>query len=252
MSRLYLLLIVCLIASCQDKELEQYLEDCDVNWRRGGDGGVYELMSPYEVIPNQRVFGLGDTIAFRSHFSDTIYDEASQRSYYMPDFPFRSLFTLWWIPEEGGDIKSGLRHIPWELDSSIVDRNYVVNRELISDHVSFRYFGQTDPEVLGYFFEAKFVLDTVGFFLLQAEDLISRLDNPTSEIVAYEFECIHPRQREYNVYNRITHDDHLDDYDDELLRILDEVYRGDYKTSVTVKGLKITFRQEGSFAFEVR
>jgi hypothetical protein len=250
MSRLYLLLIVCLIASCQDKELEQYYQDCEVNWIKAE--GVYKFSCPYEVIPNQRVFSIGDTITFRSHFSDTIYDEASQRSYYMPGFPFRSLFTLWWIPEEGGDIKSGLRHIPWQLDSSIVDRNYVVNRELISDHVSFRYFGQTDPEVLGYFFEAKFVLDTVGFFLLQAEDLISRLDNPTVEIATYDFECKHPRQWVYEVYNRIIHEDYLDDYDAELLRILDEVYWGDYKAVSNVESLKILFRQEGSFAFEVR
>lgn len=239
-----------LSVGCQDEQLQQYYENCDVNWVTAE--GVYKFSCPYEVLPNQRVYQKGDTLIYRCLITDTIYDEASQRSYYMPDFPFRSLFTLWWIPEEGGEIKSGLRHIPWQLDSSIVDRNYVVNRELISDHVAFRYYGQADSNVPGYFFEAKFVLDTVGFFLLQAEDLISRLDDPTPAIMSYDFECKHPNIVVYNVYNRIAHDDHLDDYDDELLRILDEVYMGHYKSVSNVESLKILFQREGAFAFEVR
>lgn len=248
MSPLWILLSVLVIIGCDQFDEEAHAEECGTDWIRGS---IYQFSCPYTVDPVQRVYDVGDTISVVCRMTDTIYCENSQRDYHIPDFPFRSLFTIWYFPDNG-DVLSGLRHTTWELDSLITDRNYVQNSGKISDHIAFRYHGQGPGTGEGYFFSIDIVLDTVGKFILQAEDLLETTDINGRYTGDYKFDCMLPESPLlYQIKNRLTHEDHLDDYLDELAEITRIAYNGDFEGTPEWLTPEF-FRQTAGFAFEVR
>ncbi len=244
----FLLLCLC-IFSCDQFDEEAHAEECGTDWIRGSS--IYEFSCPYTVNPVQRVYAVGDTISVVCRMTDTIYCENSQRDYHIPDFPFRSLFTIWYFPGNG-DVLSGLRHTTWELDSLITDRNYVQNSGKISDHIAFRYHGQGPGTGPGYYFRIDIVLDTVGTYIIQAEDLLEQNNINGRYTDSYQFDCQLPfRPLGYFIKNRLTHEDHLDDYLDELAEITRTAYNGDFEGTPEWLTPEF-FRQTAGYAFEVR
>jgi hypothetical protein len=53
----------------------------------------------------------------------------------------------------------------------------------------------------------------------------------------------------YQIKNRLTHEDHLDDYDDEIEQITNDVWNG---TRGDAGYQKIILRRSAGYAFEVR
>lgn len=51
---------------------------------------VYQALEvPVEVIPNKSTYSIGDTILFRSVFSDSLFDLSSDDTFLVRDFPFQ-------------------------------------------------------------------------------------------------------------------------------------------------------------------
>lgn len=248
---LKIILLALLISSCDQFDEEAHAKECGTSWLEpDSDFARYKFLCPYTVHPVQQIYSVGDTVTVTCQMSDTIYCESSKRDYYIPDFPFRSAFTIWYFPD-GGEVLSGLRHTTWKLDSLITDRKYNTNPLGISDHIAFRYYGQGPGTGPGYYFQVEVVLDTVGVFMFEAIDQLEENDINGRYTNGYDFECQLPWEPlGYYVQNRLTHEDHLDDYDEEIQRIVDEAYEG--KSGFDAGGYKWRMRRAAGYAFEVR
>ncbi len=198
--------------------------------------------------PTQALYHVGDTLRMVSIVSDTMYCHGARSNFYIPGHPFYPLMGGAIVTEDS--IVDLLDHTLVQIDDVHRPRlvyqrssdNYTIQLEYVRDSSDLAVRQWVVTMILQK--AGKYVLST-----FDAANFVGELDAP--ELYAYDFECKSP----YNyrlVHPEITHADYLDNYDAELLQILEEVYSGDYQTSRSLESMKSRLRKEAAFAFEVR
>ena len=216
-----LLLIVSMIFSC-DRSLspEEFFEACPYELRYGG---AHYLEVPIDIIPQQKVYNIGDTLTIRMMFSDSIMDLTRQINFKIEGFPFEPLNLLYKVTDNEWD--HGYR-----LNELIVDEERFNTRQNSQSMFSDDMRGFTLYEDGIYHFEYQLVLQTPGRYLTLISDQFQDNassgrgdENEAANRIEFDGRC---PSTGFIICSVIKGDNHFEDYISEIQLLDEQVYRG--------------------------
>lgn len=240
--------IMLLAISCWDDDAEQFKIDCPYDLRYSG----HYLKVPITITPHQLQYRVGDTISINTIFSDSIDDLGTQQTFKIEDFPFKPLSLLYRFTSENTH-DSGYRVNELHIDSIY---NHVYN---YSSSYADGYRAYTIYEDNQYRFESQLVLKEPGKYILLFSDTYQNHIgsgngelNAEADAITFEGKC---PTLPYYICSMIEGDDHLELFEDELVYLDEEVYRGklgSIESSIgPLKAGAIAVEFSGFFGFEV-
>jgi hypothetical protein len=177
------------------------------------------LEYPFEVIPNQLYYSVGDTITFRSWIQDSVYCRNTQRRFRIENFPFRPVVALHRIDED------------WNYERGF-HRNPVFIDEIYQPQYSGTLAnGRSYYENGSYFFEAKVVMKEKGKYIFTSDDLheLNRGDksedvlNAEARAITFEDQC---EGFSFAIQSILHGPDHWEALLPELHFMVNDIYRG--------------------------
>lgn len=253
-----LLLSIVILSCCHDDDAEQFREKCPYDLDYSG----HYLRVPITISPHKLQYKIGDTISINTVFSDSIYDLGTRQTFKIEEFPFKPLSLLYRF-----------------TDSKTYDSGYRVNElniDSIYKHVynyssnyadGYRAYTIYESENNQYKFESEMVFKESGRYILLFTDLFQEYDasgnselNAEADAIRFEGQCIDDDGKPllpYYLCSMIdSGDDNLEHFEEELIYLDEEVYRGDLRFNrgdpLDALGYgKISVEFSGFFGFEV-
>jgi len=210
------------LSSCIDNDSEKFKKECPYEFVYGTN---HKLEVPITVSPHKLMYSIGDTISFKTAFSDSILDINTQNHFLIKNFPFKPIL-LFYRFYDGLNWDSGLRVNEYIVDSLNNPKyNFSGNR---ADNMQFETYYNDSK----YYFELKLVLKEKGRYIMLLSDLYedwnasgnSYLNDEANEI---EFEGKCPLFA-YNICSIIQGDSHIDSFTEELLFLDKEIYHDNF------------------------
>jgi len=168
-------------------------------------------------------YSIGDTIRISTIFSDSLYDLGTQQTFKIEGFPFKPI-TLLFRFYDGMNWDSGYR-----VNESYVDDIYKPNYNYSSNYAD-SYRGYTIYENGVYKFILQLILKEEGRYILlfsdKFQDYIGSGNhelNAEANAITFEGKC---PTLPYYICSMIEGDDHLEYFEEELVHLDNEVYRG--------------------------
>ena len=247
---LFSLLSALIFSSCCTNEEE--LDPCFYDLKF-----VYQALEvPVEVIPNKSVYQVGDTILFRSVFSDSIYDLSADDTFLVRDFPFRPISLIFRFFEDF-KFESG-----YEANRPLVDAKYnprynPANRYTTDFRADMIY------ENGMYKFEHRLILEKPGKHVMWTTDMYNENiiwgnteANALADSIVYDGRC---EDAQLNIIYDLKGNDYLKEFEDYLVWLDQNVYLNGLATyseknreelkSLKWGSVKIDF--SAAFCFEV-
>ena len=213
-------LILFLIPSCIDDDAEDFWKSCPYDLQYSG----HFLRVPVTISPHKLEYTVGDTIWINTVFSDSIYDLGTQHTFKIEDFPFKPLSLLYRFTSSN-TYDSGYRVNELYIDSVY---HHVYN---YSSNYADGYRAYTIYEDNQYRFESRLILKEPGRYILLFSDLYQEYIgsgngelNAEADAITFEGKC--PTLGYYICSMIDSGDDHLDLFEQELVFLDKEVYRG--------------------------
>lgn len=223
--RLLIVLLALLIGvtGCNPNHVssEDYFEQCPYELKYGRH---FYMNVPIDVTPHQITYSVGDTISFSIEISDTIFCNSREEEFVIREFPFRPLFQLYRIHEEGFD--SGLLDNPVKIDTL---HNPTARRA--SSRYAAGFFSSSIYSENKYILFFQILLRKPGRYVTTMQDNVELLDDhdfPNGIIPQYlpvvnESGCPDPR---YIVNYSINGDPHYEEFATEMTFLDEQVYKG--------------------------
>ena len=215
----FIFLILLLVSSCIDKDAEEFKNSCPYDLKYGG----HYLKVPVTISPHKLKYDVGDTINISTIFSDSIYDLGTQQTFKIEGFPFQPLSLLYRFTSSN-TYDSGYRVNEFHIDSVY---NHVYN---YSSNYADAYLAYTIYEDNQYGFESRLALKEPGRYILLFTDIYQQHNasgnsdlNAEADAITFEGKC---PTLQYYICSMIEGDDHLELFEDELVYLDEEVYRG--------------------------
>ena len=218
---------------------------------------VYQALEvPVEVIPNNSKYQVGDTILFRSVFSDSIYDLSADEKFLVRDFPFRPISLIFRFFNDF-EFESG-----YEANQPLVDEKY--NPRYNPEN---RYTTDFRGEILYengiYTFEHRLILENPGIYVMWTTDMYNENiiwgntdANALADSTMYDGRC---KDAQLNIIYDLKGIDYLKEFEDYLVWLDQNIYQNDLATyseknreelaSLKWGDIKIDF--SAAFCFEV-
>lgn len=253
----YTILLLFLFSfSCHDHE-EEFKRNCPYELDYSG----HFLRIPVTITPHQLAYKVGDTISINTVFTDSIYDLGTRQMFKIEEFPFKPLSLLYRF-SSSDSYDSGYRVNELKIDSIY---NHVYN---YSSNYADGYRAVTiyDADKSQYRFESTMVLKETGRYILLFTDMFQEHNgggnedlNAEADAIRFEGQCLaddgSPLLGYYLCSMIDSGDDHLDLFEDELVFLDEEVYRGklgSIENSIgPLKSGSIAVEFSGFFGFEV-
>jgi len=248
--RYYLIVLVSiLLLSCKSDELP-FEEECPSHYANT----IHLLKVPIEVIPHQQTYTVGDTIIFRSVYSDSIVDLGVKEKFLIRDFPFQPLSYLYRFKNFDFDYDAG-----YTVNDHFIEDKYSPYYQASSSRIDW-FRATTEYENGEYSFEHKLVLKEKGRYVMLTTDVFAAIAASSSpeydevrESIEFEGKC---DRIPITVVSILEQDDHMEDFMDELVFLDENVYFGglisrDQGSTGPLRsgGLQLEFT--GLFCFEV-
>lgn len=244
----YIIFILLLVSSCRDKDAEEFKENCPYDLQYSG----HYLKVPVTISPHKLQYSVGDTIHINTIFSNSIYDLGTQQTFEIENFPFKPTSLLFRF-YDSMDYDSGYRENELHIDSIY---NHVY---FYSSNYADGYRASTIYEGNSYKFESRLVLKEPGRYILLFSDIYQDNNasgnsdlNAEADAITFEGKC---PTLQYYICSMIEGDDHLELFEDELVYLDEEVYRGKLGSiegslgPLRSGGVRVEF--SGFFGFEV-
>ncbi len=222
---------------CKESAEEKFKRECPYTLKYSN---AHYLKVPINIVPNKIKYNVGDTIGLEIKFSDSISDINTSQIFKIENFPFRPVLEIFNF-ENGEFISSG-----FQLNRVLIDTIYhpLYNSSIAS---------QIKYKNNEYTFKAKIILPKKGKYILQVLDLYqinSSGGNPDewnakANAIIFEGKC---PTFNYDICNMIQGDDHLSEFEPELLHIDKKVFFDNW-TTIKLKNHETPFGR-GSFAWE--
>ena len=252
------LLVLITLSCCHDNDADAFKNNCPYELDYNG----HYLRVPITISPHRLQYNVGDTIKINTVFSDSIYDLGTMQTFKIEYFPFKPLSLLYRFTKM--DVyDSGYRVNDLNIDSV---NNHVYNYS--SNYADgYRAYTIYDSETNQYRFESEVVLKESGKYILLFTDLFQNHDasgnsdlNAEADAIRFEGQCIDENGNvllPYYLCSMIdSGDDNLEHFEEELIYLDEEVYRGDLRFNrgdpLDALGYgKISVEFSGFFGFEV-
>lgn len=248
-TRLLLLTVLAFVCCCGNPDFyDEYDEECPFDWVPNEP--KEHLWRPVVSIePVRAVYNVGDTLKVMAVVDDLLYDHRALAYFDIPEHPFYPITQLTQVLSD--TIQDGLTRGQVRVVADSIYEARLTSSPVGLAGIIFRY--QRPDEQANYRQVVfKYVLYQPGRYLMinsDGADIAREYEAP--ELYDYEFPCeVITNTRD--VYTLLKHEDHLDEYHAELQRILVDVYNNDYRSSISVEGMKVSLRRQAAFAFEVR
>lgn len=245
-----IIIIILSLFSCRiDNGVDEFKKTCPYEFEYTG----HYLRIPITISPHKLQYKVGDTINISTIFEDSIYDLGTQNAFKIEGFPFKPLSLLYRFIDNN-TYDSGYRVNDLRIDSVY---NHVYNYSSI---YADGYKGYTIYDNNKYKFESQLILKETGRYVLLFTDLFqNHIGSGNSELnaeanaITFEGKC--PTLGYYLCSMIDSGDDHLDLFEDELIYLDEEVYRGklgSIEGSIgPLKSGGIRVEWAGFFGFEV-
>jgi len=240
--------LMFILSSCPDNDAEEFKISCPYELQYSG----HYLRVPVTISPHKLQYRIGDTMKISTIFSDSIRDIGTQQTFKIEGFPFKPTSLLFRFYEDM-NYDSGYRENELYIDS-IYNHNY-----FYSSNYADGYRAHTIYDNSQYKFESRLVLKKSGRYILLFSDLYqdhnaSGNSELNSEADAIDFEGKCPTLQ-YYICSMIEGEDNLELFEDELVYLDEEVYRGKLGTIESstgpLKSGSIAIEFSGFFGFEV-
>lgn len=217
-----------IFSCCHDDDAEKFKENCPYELDYNG----HYLRVPITIIPHRLQYNVGDTIKINTVFSDSIYDLGTQQTFKIEGFPFKPLSLLYRFTDKE-TYDSGYRVNDLKIDSIY---NHVYNYS--SNYADgYRAYTIYDSENNQYSFESELILKETGRYILLFSDLYQSYNasgneekNTEADAIRFEGQCIDENGRVLLLYYLCSMidsgDDNLEHFEEELIYLDEEVYRG--------------------------
>lgn len=251
-------LLLFLISACHDNDIAEFKENCPYELDYSG----HYLRIPITISPHKLQYTVGDTIRISTVFSDSIYDLGTQQTFKIEGFPFKPLSLLYRFTDSD-TYDSGYRVNELNIDSIY---NHVYNYSSIYAD-GYRAYTIYDYENNQYRFESELILKETGRYILLFTDLHGNHEasgnselNAEADAIRFEGQCLDedgdPLLPYYLCSMIDSGDDNLEHFEEELIYLDEEVYRGDLRFNrgdpLDALGYgKISVEFSGFFGFEV-
>gem|GEM_PF-1065346 len=220
-----LLALLIGVSGCDPNHVsgEDYFEQCPYELKYGR---FFYMSVPVDVTPHQVSYSIGDTISFSIEISDTIFCNSREEEFVIREFPFRPLFELYRIHEEG--FTSGLL----EIDNPvIIDTLHNPSFQRSSSRYAGGFFSSLIYENNKYNLSFHIILNIPGRYVTNMIDNVELVDAhdftdgllPQYWPVVNESDCPDPR---YLVNYEINGDPHYEEFAVEMTFLDEEVYKG--------------------------
>ncbi|MBK8698994.1 MAG: hypothetical protein IPN29_05420 [Saprospiraceae bacterium] len=246
---LYICFFAIFNSCCKESAEEKFKRECPylIEYRTN----QHQLMIPVTITPNNSKYKLGDTLHIDATFSNLMYDYNTKQKFVIQKFPFDAGVKLWMF-KDTNDFQNGFRENEYIMDSI-----YFQRLDYNGDRTDIIYIDFIENEI-GYKFEMKLVLKKKGRYILQFEDFINRYTGEfyDEKILPYTFEGKCPTFGVRPV-SMIQGDDHLVEFEPELLHIDKKVFFDNWTTLnkkyfETPYGIGTFFWEfAGTYGFEV-
>ncbi len=239
MKKYFVLLPILLIINscCKESPEEKFKRECPYTFIHGT---FHNLKVPIEIIPNKLTYNIGDTLVVKAEFSDSIYDISTQKTFKIKKLAFRPIMSL------SSFVNDTFLTQSFAINQVKIDEKY---KPSFKNHIGSRMTYENNT----YKFEAKIGLNRKGRFVLQIVDLYlinGAGGNPVEwneEVDTIKFLGKCPNLG-YSISNIIQGDDHLAQFEKELLYI-DKKLSYDNWTTVKKKYFETPYGT-GSFIWE--
>lgn len=215
--------LFCLISCCSETAEEKFKRECP--YTISIPSANHFLKVPLTVVPNKLTYKLGDTITISTSFTDSIYDINTNHKFLIKNFPFDGSAVLWRF-YGGLNWDAGFRNNIWKIDTINKPDYHSTGRSPDFIKVKQNY---SDGK---YNLEIKIIPTQKGKFIFQLIDQINEYD-PGSEkwenILAINFEGKCPTFG-FDVCNIIEGDNHLGNFETELVHIDKDIFYDNYAT----------------------
>ncbi len=183
---------------------------------------VYQALEvPVEVIPNKLEYQIGDTILFRSVFSDSIYDFSADDTLLVRDFPFRPISLIFRFFDDF-EFESG-----YDANQPLVDEKYNPRYNPTNRYTT-DFRGDMIYENGVYLFEHKLILEKPGKYVMWTTDMYNENRsfnnfeaNASADSIMYEGRC---RDAELRIIYKLNGNDNLKEFEDYLVWLDQNVY----------------------------
>ncbi len=238
-----------LMSTCRDNDAEEeFKKSCPYEIDYPG----HYLKVPVTVTPHKLTYSVGDTIFISTVFPDSIYDLGTQQTFKIEGFPFKPTSLLFRF-----------------TDSNTYDSGYSVNEFTIdAEYKPFLFYSTsytdgyrayTIYEDGQYKFESRLILKEPGRYVMLFSDIYQDHNasgnpelNEEADAITFEGKC--PGLR-YYICSMIEGDDHLELFEQELVYLDEEVYKGHLGTIEgslgPLKSGSIAVEFAGFYGFEV-
>ncbi len=245
-----ILLLLFLFLSCTPVDNEaEFKKNCPYELQFPG----HNLRVPVTIEPHQLVYELGDTLKISAIFTDSIYDLGTAQTFLIENFPFKPVSLLFNV-EENTSHTSG--YGPNDLHISSIFSPDIFGSSSLANGYNARAI-YSDGE---YKFESELILKQTGRYILFFSDVYeTNLNSGFAELnyeadaITFEGKCPTLGYRICSVIE--SGDDHLEEFESELLYLDNEVYSGklgSIESSIGPLGAGgIRLEWNGGFGFEV-
>lgn len=214
------ILIIILFNSCDKLKVEEFEKNCP--YELVYDGHFFQI--PISISPHQSSYKVGDTINISTVFSDSIYDLGTQNTFKIENFPFKPYSFLYRINS------SETHDSGYQINELNIDKSYNPSFSY-SDSYSDGFRAYTQYENNQYKFESELILEEPGVYILVFTDLYQSYEasgnedlNAEADAVTFEGRC--PTLPYYLCSMIASGDDHLKNFENEMIYLDEKVYRG--------------------------
>ncbi|MFZ1703135.1 MAG: hypothetical protein WAT79_02250 [Saprospiraceae bacterium] len=239
MKSIYFYLSISFFTSCRLFEISEPIP-CPYP---EANNNSHQFLIPVIISPHQKTYNVGDTLHINATFRDSMFDYNTKQTFLIQNFPFDVGVKLWRF-ENDSTWQNGLKVNTYLIDSSNL-RRFDSN----DDYVGIQYIKFVERNNM-YSFEMDIILQKKGRYIFQFEDFINRYppDYYDEKIEYYTFEgqCDFKK----SPVAMVQGDDHMLDFEPELLHIDNNVYRNGYY-SIKYKRSNESPYGNGSIAWEM-
>lgn len=242
-------LIPLLFSACIDRDAEEFKKNCPYELNYSG----HYLRVPITITPHKLTYAVGDTIRISTIFSDSIEDLGTQQTFIIEGFPFKPTSLLFRFTASDA-YDSGYRVNELKIDS-VYEHIYNYSSNYADGYRAYTIYDENQ-----YKFESQLILKQPGRYILLFSDLYQSYNasgneelNAEADAITFEGQC--PTLPYYICSMIDSGDDHLELFEDELVYLDEEVYRGKLGSIEgslgPLKSGSIAVEFSGFFGFEV-
>lgn len=244
------LVLCCMLtlSSCRCND-EDFKKNCPYDIDYPG----HFLRIPITITPHKLTYSVGDTVFINTVFTDSIYDLGTHHTFKIEGFPFKPLSLLYHFTDND-TYDSGYRVNDLFIDS-IYNHVYNFSSNYADGYRAYTVYGDNQ-----YRFESRLILKEPGRYVLLFTDLYQDHNgsgngelNAEADAITFEGKC--PTLGYYLCSMIDSGDDHLDQFEDELVYLDTAVYRGNLRYDRNTLGAlgsgSISVEFSGYFGFEV-